>query len=278
MTNPKYDSNNYLKHSPVIIHKNDSYQKLDDVFGSYLLLVKWRLIGVNKSPIGLSGTIKMLQSTPLGDFEPNYYSLKVSPTNRQYIQFLAITNPDFGYKLEVRNPENVIKTQIEIWEFIPPFGYPQSSPMPFYPEESTQQPIDLTPLIAATAANATAIQQLSTAVGAQPEAIAEAIAEDEVITLDPVVSTIGTIPVLILSKDDSCQGCLISNQGNTKIKLWAQDAILSPTTGYNSSGYIFEMPGKGSYEVVSPFFKTNIWAISNAANGQVSVTKTITAP
>jgi hypothetical protein len=182
----------------------------------------------------------------------------------------------FEFKIEVENP-NVSPAIIQIQESL-------SSPirnMPFYPEGSST-PIADPALIAAvaagnvaTAANAAAIAGLTAAVAAQPTAIANAVNNDSTRTAPPELFVVDTVPVLVLTKNNLTRGANISNQGNTKIKLWCGDDPIASGTGYNSSGYLFHMEGKGSYEIPEPFYKSNVWAISNNAGGQISTTRSI---
>lgn len=126
----KYDPNNYTKHSAKLIYKKDGFQKLDTLFRSYLLVIKWGVMGNNKLPVDptnpLVGTIRRRMSTPLGDVEPIDYRLRVSKSSKYPIQFLKIDNPDFDYSLEILNPIGIEKTSIEIWEFSDQLKYSQN--------------------------------------------------------------------------------------------------------------------------------------------------------
>jgi hypothetical protein len=149
------------------------------------------------------------------------------------------------------------------------------SSMPFYPE-GNDSPVASDPaLLAAVQAQATATAQLVATMQAQPSAIADALGSDDINTGDAITETVGTTPKLLSVQNDNNVGLLLNNQGNTKIKLWVTDNLLPASTGYNSNGHFFEMPGKGLYEVPSPFYKSNIYAISSGANGSVSVTKSM---
>jgi hypothetical protein len=177
----------------------------------------------------------------------------------------------YSFKLQLDNPN---KSPLSITVCKPKLSRLNAPRMPFYSEESGSN-TELQALIQATTDNAVAINNLSQSVSAQPSAIADAIQGDNINTLDPVGYVVGTTPTLISSGSDDNAGLMISNQGNTKLKLWAMDTVLAASTGYNSGGYFFDMPGKGLFEIPAPFFKANIYAISNTANGSVSVTKSV---
>jgi hypothetical protein len=270
MINPKYDPNNYTKHSPIIIYAD--YQQIDKLFRSYLLLIKWKVHGTSKALDSASnvGIIRQLVETPLGKEVPKDFQLQVSKVNEVYTQFLSLS-PDWEYQLSILNPVGIAKTSIEIWEYNQPQSFIN---MPWQSSENSPT-TDLTPLITATAANATAIAGLSTAIAAQPNAIANALASDDTNVLDPVTSVVGTVPVLLSAANDNNQGLLINNIGTTKIRLWSRDSLLPNSTLYSADGYFFEMPGKGVYEVPDPFYKANVYAISNAAGGNVTVTRSV---
>jgi hypothetical protein len=182
----------------------------------------------------------------------------------------------YAFKLLLNNPNKspllVLLQQPKI-KRINLSQYPQY--MPFFPE-GTGSPAPADPaLLAAVAANAAATAGLVTAINAQPAAIANAVNNDTTKTLPPEQYIIDMVPVLVLIKNNLTRGANISNQGNTKVKLWVSDDPIAPGTGYNSTGYLFHMEGKGSYEIPEPFFKSNVWAVGNVSAGQVSVTRSI---
>lgn len=274
--NPKYDPENYLKHSPVIIHKNDEYQKLGDEFGSYLLLVKWRVIGALKAPLGvpLIGSLKMLQSTPLGDFEPKYYNLNISPPSKQYIQFLAVTNPDYGYKLEIKNPTSIPKSQLEIWEFNNPQAIVTINGMPYFEPTS----VDLAPLTAATAANAAAIGSLTTAVNNQPGLIADAIENNPMTPFLFQSIAVGLSPISVLTADQLRQTLTAKNVGSGRIKLWIGATLPVNVTNYSGKGFLIDLGPNGSYEFLDGDQKSQVWAIANNAAAELSLMGSATTP
>jgi hypothetical protein len=156
------------------------------------------------------------------------------------------------------------------------------SSMPFYPEgTTTPQPADPTLLAAinagnvATTAQTAVIAGLVTAVNAQPNAIANAVNNDNTRTLPPELYVVNTVPILVLAKSNLTRGANISNQGNTKVKLWVGDDPIAPGVAYTSQGYLFHMEGKGSYELPEPFYKSNVWAVGNNQGGEVSTTRSI---
>jgi hypothetical protein len=269
MTSPKYDSKNYLKHSPIIIYKDDDYQKLENKFGSYFLLIKWKVIGSNKLPRDYPaiGTIKILQSTPLGDFEPQYFNLKVSPANKQYIQFLSLIDSGFSYTVEIKNPANVAKSQIEIWEFNNPRQIISSNAMPYYSEN----PIDLAPLTAATAANATALNAMATAIAAQPGAIADAAANNAVTPFVLASLTVGQAPASVLPADMTRQSLTAKNTGTGRIKLWIGPSLPGNVTNFNGKGFLVNIAANGTYEFVDPDQKSQVWAVSDVVAAELSL-------
>lgn len=122
MINPKYDPNNYTKHSPIIIIAD--YQLIDKLFRSYLLLIKWKTHGTSKALDSASnvGIIRQLVETPLGKEVPKDFQLQVSKVNEVYTQFLTISS-DWEYQLSILNPIGIAKTSIEIWEYHQPQTY-----------------------------------------------------------------------------------------------------------------------------------------------------------
>jgi hypothetical protein len=264
----KFDKANWKQYNPKAILPGQSVV-LPNEFTSRLLLVRWTR--ANNTPETV-GEIEAIVKSPFGTPATPRQTFRVSEIS-DYYEFWNVANNGLPYKLSAKLQGNIrVGTQLTIWEYTPPLN----TLMPFNPEtDNTSTNLELTALATATAENAAAINALSGAVLGQPAAIADAIDNNDVTTLDPQVKVVGTVPVLLLAKNDNTQACLISNQGNSKIKIWAQDAPLPATTGYNSSGYIYDMTGKGSYEVVAPLYKTNIWAVGNLANGSVSVTQTV---
>jgi hypothetical protein len=265
----KFDPTNYAKHNPILVYSSD-WVKSTVEYRSSLLLIKWtsaNKLSINSSDLAL---IEQNITTQLGSIAPKTYQVKVY--DKEYIQFLTVF-ADAPYSLKFKNPDATIRSKISIWEYIPEQTI--YSNMPFYPEGGGTDPAAQQALLTATNANAAAIAGLALAVTAQPNAIANAINNDTVNTLPAELFTIDTVPVLVLVKNNLTRGANISNQGNSKVKLWVSDTAIAPTTGYTSSGYLFHMEGKGSYEIPEPFFKSNIWAIGNVAAGQVSVTRSV---
>ena len=281
MINPKYDPSNYLKHLAVAVITDN--QKINQLFGSYLLRVRWWHDNPKMSPqADLTGTLRIHTETPFGALEPRDYQFKISSHKQIYVQFLTIPIPEFEYKIEVIHPVALTRSRLELWEYIPPqtFANPQTN-MPFYPEGSST-PIADPALIAAvnastaaSASNAAGIAAITVAINAQPTAIANAINNDSTKTLLPELFAVDTVPVLVLAKNALTRGANISNQGNTKVKLWCGDDPIAASTAYTSSGYLFHMEGKGSYELPEPFYKSNVWAVGNTTSGQVSTTRSI---
>lgn len=266
--NNRFDQSNYLKHNPIIVY-NDAWVKSPIEFKSSLLLIKW--VSLNKlSPSGnRDGLIEQNIVTSIGSMPPQSY--KVTLYDKEYIQFLNILTSDIPYSLKFKNPSSTNRSKLEIWEYIHSPTITNNF-MPWQSSESST-PQDPQAMIAAAVANTAAITALGTAITAQPQAIANALNKGDLIVQTPVTYTVGTVPSQILVANDNNQGCLINNEGTTKIKLWIQDAPLASTTGYASSGSMFEMPGKGLYEVPTAYAKSSIWAISNGNNGIVSVTR-----
>lgn len=195
----------------------------------------------------------------LGNILDDIFYINVGDNKKS---ILTIIQPakEFPYRFKI---ENFNRESINCELFLLKHNLNFSMP-PFFPEEQTENQ-DLAALAAATQANAQAIANLSQAISGINE-------NEDLNVLDPVIYTIGTTSVLISPANDSNRGVLINNQGNTKIKLFATDNTIPATTSYGSGGHIFDMTGKGIYEVPDSFVTTNIYAVGNVANGNVSVT------
>jgi hypothetical protein len=271
MLNPKYDPNNYVKLPAVIITSQS--RKLDQLFGSPLLLVKWKLIGNFKTTnqTNLNGVIRVSVETPLGSLEPDDYSLRISRPQKQFIQFLRIPRPDFPYSLEIFNASGIEKSSLEIWEYIEPQSFLNS--MPTY---DNSEALDLSGLIAATADNASAINALASAMGDQPEEIADAIANNAVQVINQPSVTVGTNLIQLFTANNNRQSCTVKNNGSNRIRLWIGGTLPNTVTGYNSAGSLVTLNSGGSYEFVNPDQKSNCWAVAQGANGDISVTSSLT--
>jgi hypothetical protein len=119
MINPKYDPTNYLKHLAIPVITDN--QKINQLFGSYLLRVRWWHDNPKVSlPSDLIGTLRVHTDTPFGALEPRDYRFKVSSHKQIYVQFLTIPIPEFEYKIEVIHPVGLTRSKIELWEYMPP--------------------------------------------------------------------------------------------------------------------------------------------------------------
>ena len=164
MINPKYDLNNYLKHLAIPVITDN--QKINQLFGSYLLRVKWW--HTDKSQLNQVGTLRVHIDTPFGLLKPQEYRLDINNHKNIYVQFLTLPNPEYQYQIEVIHPEKITRSMLEIWEYIPPQSFTNTSNMPFYPE-GTSNPVPADPaLLAAVTANAAATAGLVTAMANQP--------------------------------------------------------------------------------------------------------------
>jgi hypothetical protein len=121
MINPKYDPNNYLKHLAIAVITDN--QKINQLFGSYLLMIKWWAINTEKilPKPDLIGRLRIHLSTPFGELEPQEYSLRVSDHKRVYVQFLTIPQPDYQYRIEVIHPVGIARSMLEVWEYVDPY-------------------------------------------------------------------------------------------------------------------------------------------------------------
>jgi hypothetical protein len=125
----------------------------------------------------------------------------------------------------------------------------------------------------ATNANAAAIAQLTIAVNAQPDAIADAVqAQDNATdTLDPVEHTINATVKVLAAANPMRQDITFTHTGGGVVRYWVGD---TPPVNYNTVGYIFQS-NNGEY-VPSQHVKSNWWAIANNTSGNTKVTVNIT--
>jgi hypothetical protein len=253
----KYDPNNYTKHGAKLIYKKDGFQKLDTLFGSYLLMVKWGVMGNNKLPANptnpLIGTIRRKMSTPLGDVEPKDYHLHVSTLSKYPVQFLTIDNPDFQYSLEILNPIGIEKTSIEIWEYIPPITYSINMPV--------HQPIDDSNLIAALAANTNAV-----ATAAIPE------------ELDTQTIVYNTPVQLVSAEDSTCRGVSITTEtADRKYRVFVGDGF-AVAPQFSDPGYSIELSGVNAMYELSSGEQSNVWVCTSGGAATYSCTRTFVKP
>jgi hypothetical protein len=189
----------------------------------------------------------------------------------------------FEFKVEVENPNNS-PAIIQIQELIPPpltaqssmnyIGVPGSDPA----------------LLAATLANATAINTLATAMNSQPNAIADAIANNQMIVENFPNTLVGSTLMQLLAVDQTRQSCIITNWHTVEVKLWTSTAALPNATTYSSDGAfitldaakvtggVLKQGGVATLDVDES--KGNVYAIANGAQGTkgVAITLTRTAP
>ena len=119
MINPKYDSNNYLKHQAIPVITDN--HKINQLFESYLLRIKWWYDNAKALPqSNFIGTLRIKITTPLGELEPTDYQIKISSHKQIYVQFLQIPKPDFQYSIEVIHPVGITRSRLEIWEYVKP--------------------------------------------------------------------------------------------------------------------------------------------------------------
>jgi hypothetical protein len=285
MLDPKYDPNNYLKHQTIPIIQDN--HKINESFGSYLLMVKWWFMDTRKLPqSNQTGILRIHQKTPFGNLEPQNYQLRLSNHKDIYVQFVNIPKPDFEYKIEVLHPDGIAKSWLEIWEYIDPLII-SSNPTPMnYIGVPGSDPA----LLAATQANATAIASLATTMASQPGAIADAIANNAMIDENFPNTLVGSTLMQLLSIDQTRQSVFITNWHTVAIKLWKSTAPLAASTVYSSDGAFITLdPAKviggiliqgGVATLDADEAKQNIYAIGNGAAGTkgVAITLTRTAP
>jgi hypothetical protein len=122
MINSKYDPNNYVKHQAIPVITDN--QKSNELYGSYLLRVKWWHTDTKQLPkSNLVGTLRVYISTPMGDLKPVDYQLEISSHKNIYVQFLTIPVPEFEYKIEIIHPTGITRSMLEIWEYNDPQTY-----------------------------------------------------------------------------------------------------------------------------------------------------------
>ena len=113
----KYDPDNYTKYPAVIVNGSATYStKLK----SSLLLIKWQILTPNRDrKLKDSGEVLVSISTPLGNLPETKHTL-IQSMDSNLIQFLNVPLSDnLPYELSFTNGQNVSKSQLTIWEFIP---------------------------------------------------------------------------------------------------------------------------------------------------------------
>jgi hypothetical protein len=268
----RYDISNYSSSISLIIDRPD-YPKIETELFASLLLIKWQLLGKFKVQLNqqnLIGTIRIYRVTPLGELEPIDYQLKVSDTDKQYIQFIDIPYSEFRYKIKVSNPTGVVKSKLQIFEYKQPSNMP-----PSFDNVS----LDLSGLTAATTGNATALGAIAQTLSVQPDLIADAIANNKMLVDNLPIVAVGIAVVTALLPDRTRQAVSLKNQSTgNKIKLWICDILPAGVTSYSSDGYIVELIPGGSYECQDKEGKSSIFAVSNTAGAKLAITTTRTAP
>jgi hypothetical protein len=264
MNHPKYDPNNYRKRNPLIIFNKD-YQKIDELFGSALLMIRWQIIDRIKLPqLPLIGTIRARTITPLGELEPHDYQLKVTDKPipfKPFVHFLSIVNPEFEYSLEINNPTGVAKTSIEIWEYIEPTNYLNQSPiiMP------TFQPEDNSAIIAALQANTQAVQQAAT-----PE---------DLVTPDSVMYKALTGGEQVAFEDSTRRALTIATHvAGIKYRVYVGSG--SRPDSFADPSFVTELSGANAqYEALAGECRSEFWVICDTdATDAISVSETKLRP
>jgi hypothetical protein len=280
MINPKYDSNNYLKHLSVAVITDN--QKINQLFGSYLLRVRWWHDNPKVSPQSdLIGTLRVHMDTPFGAVEPRDYQFKISSHKQIYVQFLTIPIPEFEYKIEVIHPVGLTRSKIELWEYKTPVNYQTESSVG---HSSAQSSFDPTSLVAATNANTLAIGTVVSALNAQPALIADAIDNNSYDTsaVNPP-PVIGTVATLVLAADITRVKANFRNESgsnNKTIKIFASTVPLTTAAlaaiSYNTLNSLDELLKGDSWESLDGESKSNFYAIAAVAGANLAITTTRT--
>lgn len=260
--NAKYNPNNYRKIPPFALLSGENF--LTHTFTSSLLLVRWwAMKGGERGE--LSGIIRVVISTPVGDFEPIEYELTINPQRKQYIKFLSIPNDGNEYKLEVIQSDR-LKSTLSISEYLPLIPN-QFNPMaPTYPlDPSSSIPL---PPSANDLAQTAALNTLVANTAALNTAMSPAY-----ITLEKIFNIpTADVPLLINAKSDKTKGVQIINTGNTNIKFWIQDGALANAIYATNNAFDMELRPNAVWEVPPELNKSNIYALAKVNPSAVSMT------
>jgi len=245
MINPKYDLNNYIKHTTIPVLTDN--QQISELFRSDLLRIKWFSTPLGRLPADNKGSLRIHQKTPLGNLKPIDFPLIVDTAKDVYIQFLQISpKPDFEYEIEIISPIGMTRSLIEIWEYT----------LPNNVNNMIFQPVDNSLLIAAIERNSAIVEQSK--------------------KLEKVAITSQTwqlSPAHIGIMDESIRAMTITNiSANAKCRIFIDDAITEGSPPLFISNYLAELSGANASYTLEYGFNSNIWIVTDTPMATVLVT------
>jgi hypothetical protein len=266
--NNRFDENNYTKHPPVIVYSDN--QKLDKLFSSNLLLIRWKVHGNKKRWNGGNGMIEQSSSTPLGDLIPVLYSLPVSIENKPLIQFLAISLLYSEYRLSFSNPNGLEKSSIEIWEF----NNPYQNNVIYMSGTSNQQGTDPQLLQTLVNSNAQLLQAVGTLTTVETAQLpgAQTFSNDSIEIPIPKVFAAANPPTI--PADPKNRTIKITNlDPGAQIKVFLKPP--ADGTTYAAATNYFDVPiQNGSAEIEEPMSRGAIWLLSSKDLSKVAIATT----
>jgi hypothetical protein len=205
----------------------------------------------------------------LGKVIPTSVKLPVNSSENHHILSTYFAGNDFSIELKNLSQSTVKQIQFRIAELKPPlqkkfmlnFGIGDPAPIT----------IDTT---AITDAIATQTTSLNLAISSQTASFLAAINPNEVSKSEE--KSISTVPLELFAPNPNLNIVVLTNQSNTKIRIWCDDTPLPTTHGFNSGGHNFEVSasGQNGYGLAIPeaFCKGYITAIAqNGSNNKLIV-------
>lgn len=250
---PEYNPSNYRKIPPFPLLSD--FNPITHIFSSNLLLIKWVGSGNNEE---LSGIIRVVRVTPVGELEPLDYPLKIYTQKKQYIRLVSVSNDGNEYKIEVIQPK-FLKSTLSISEFMPPtYSLDDSTSA----NDAAMQ-ASLTAIQTSSAAQLTA---LNTVVSQTNEGRPSTLASSNVSVSATTVST-------VVTKSEKNRGVMITNTGLQNVKFWIQDTALTPVPVYATDlNFEMELRPNSVWEVPPELVRSNIYALAKAATSTLAVT------
>jgi hypothetical protein len=247
--------------------------KVERDFRSSLLLVRWvRSYTTRVYPPTLAGTLEIAIESPWGKREPSYRSILCTRNQKNYEWLPIALGADEFFKIRVKNPLSLERSAIDITELYPD-NLPTNMPWPSNNPPAGTDPALLAAINAQTA-ELTAIKQ-----NTAPDAVADAIANNAMLTIQPTQIAVGTTAVSVIPADNTRQTLSFTHLAGGQIKLWPSPTPpAAGTTFANVTALAMLSSGNAAGEANAEDSKSQWWAICSNANGSIAYTGSKTAP
>jgi hypothetical protein len=280
----KFDADNYRKHGSIYLNGDrfEYFKKNNervDFTASNLVFFWHRIDSSNLAKDAIvSGRIRVKEKTPLGAKKPALFDLDIAPSQQSnFVQFLYYP-VDFAYTIEALNHENVSRSIIEIWEFLP------SITTSIYPMSGQFNPSGTDPALAAAMQAVVTASQASAAASAATTAAVVASDENN-LNYDNIVSefVLPNTTVFnsqnnqnrVLAADRNCREIIIANNNlSGSVKITSEPpADNTPYAAIISIGNPIA-PG-GQIVLNDPTCRDNIFAVGSVNGLKLSVTRSV---